>query len=171
MKTAVVALAILTLAGCTDAPPKSIQETHRDITKVSESLEGGVKALVVDMKPSAGYSDSSFFFMATEGVNKVLSDISKHFPNHQASRIDFVLTTGLTDNYGHSKDFPVIKLSFDMADVKKVNYKDGYFTSWDMLRLAQPLSFPHPSGKAIVRGYCADESNVKYAREFCRSFL
>ncbi len=172
MKIATVATAVaLLLMGCSDAPPKSIQEINKEITGVSETVTGGTKALVVDMKPSSGYDESSYFFMATDGVNKVLAGISKHFPNQQADRVDFVLAAGLTDKYGNTKDSPVIRLSFDMADVRKINYQGGSFTSWDLLRLANDVSYLHPAGKSIVQGYCRDESNGKYARDFCRTYL
>lgn len=169
IKTALLAAALL--AGCGDDPPKSIQETSRDITKVSEIKDGPATLLVIDMKPSSGHSNSSFLFMATEDIKKVLASIAKHFPNQQASRIDFVLTTALSDKYGNSKDFPVLRLSFEMSEVKKINFQGGTFTSWDLLRLANPASYPHPVGKDIVAGYCSDESNAKYAQEFCRASL
>lgn len=170
-KTLLVAFVAMLLAGCGDEPPKSIQDTSRDITKVSDVTDGAIKVLVIDMKPSAGHSDSSFLFMATEDINKVVAKITKYFQNQQADRIDFVLTTGLSDKYGNSKDFPVIRLSFDMPEVKKVNFQNTSFTSWDLLNLAHPANYLHPVGKKIVAAYCGEESNAKFAQEFCRASL
>lgn len=171
VKTLWAALVAALLAGCGDEPPKTIQDTSRDITKVSDVMDGATKVLVIDMKPSAGHSDSSFFFMATEDMNKVVAKITKHFQNQQADRIDFVFTTGLSDKYGNSKDFPIIRLSFDMPEVKKINFQNGNFTSWDLLNLGHPANYPHPVGKKIVAAYCGEESNAKFAQNFCRASL
>lgn len=167
----VVLAAFGLLFGCGDGPPKNIHDTSRDITQVSEVQDGTATVLVIDMKPSSGYSDASFFFMATEDIKKVLEKITKHFQNQKAERIDFILTTGLSDKYGNSKDLPVIRLSFDMSEVRKINFQNGNFTSWDLLGLAHPASFPHPAGRDIVIGYCHEESNAKYAQAFCRMAL
>lgn len=158
------------LVGCS-GDPKSIQETSRDITRVSDAMDGAVKVLVIDMKPSAGYSNSSFFFMATEDIKKVVAMIAKHFPNQQADRMDFILTTGLSDKYGNSKDLQVIRLSFDMPEVKKINFQNSGFTSGDLLNLAHPASYLHPAGKDIVAAYCGEDSNAKFAPSFCRASL
>lgn len=173
MKVNALLAALMTtlLVGCGDEPPKTIQETSRDITKVSEVMDGATKVLVIDMKPSNGHSDSSLFFMAADDINKVLAKITKHFQNQQADRIDFVLTTGLSDMYGNSKDFPVIKLAFDMPEVKKINYQNKDFTSWDLLNLAHPASYLHPIGKKIVAAYCGEEANARFAQGFCRAAL
>lgn len=159
------ALLTALLLGCT---PKTIEETSSDITAVSEVANGGTKVLQIEMKPSSGYDQSSFFFMATQEINTVLGKIVEYFPDQQPDQIKFVLSTGLIDKYGTETEHAVIGLVFDMVDIKKINFAGGGVTNWDLLGLVKELVFPHPAGKAIIRAYCQDASNDKYAAGFCR---
>lgn len=159
------------LAGCGEDVPKNIQETSRDITKVSETVSDNQKLLVIDVTPSSGNSNAIFFFHATENINKVLAKIIQYFPNQTAQRIDFIISTALSDKYGNTKVFPVLRLSFDMDVVRKINFKNSNFSSWDLLLLANPVDYLHPAGRNIVADYCRDESNSKFAGEFCQKSL
>ena len=141
---------------------QSVSKLSRDITRVAQVADGEKQVLAIDIKPSSGYSDSSFFFMATEDMNKALSKLVKQLPAKPADRVDFVISTALTDKYGNSQDYQVINLSFDMAELKKINFSGGNFTSWDLLRLANPVKYLHPAGCCMKWKYPA-LSNTRHA--------
>lgn len=161
----IAALMAFMLIGCT---PKTIEETSGNITAVSEVVNGSTKTLKIEMTPdSTGYDDSSFFFMAAQEVKEILAKITKHFPNQSQEQVEFVFSTKLVDRYGNGSDQPIIKLTFDMADIKKINFDSVNFTNLDLLGFVKIAKFPHPAGRKIVDTYCHDESNYKHSTVFC----
>ena len=172
MKKTLLTLSVgMLLAGCGDSPPKTIQETSRDITKVSEVRNDKEKILVIDIKPSSGHDNSSFFFMASMDIAKVASSIMKNFPDASIERFDFIISTGLSDKYGNSKTLPIIGLSVNRAELAKYNFKERELTDVSLLRLAHPAKYLHPSGKKIISDYCKDASNAESAADFCQRSL
>jgi hypothetical protein len=159
MKKTTLALSLL-LTACSD--PQTINEISSDIVNVSEDTQ----TLKIEMK-GHGVDESSFLFSSSESAKDVLADVMKYFPDQKAERVYFTFLGEMSDKYGNKTYDPLIGLMFDMADVKKINFANGTFTGWNLLNLRKDIHYKHIAGRSIVKSYCQDEQNLKYAAEFC----
>ncbi|WP_409284325.1 hypothetical protein [Pseudomonas protegens] len=171
MRVLSLALMALALTGCGEGKPSSIAELNRSITGVSSGEAAGQKWLEFDMKPQIAHSGSAFFFSASTDANETLPKLFKFFPEENPDRVLFTLSTDLKDDFGNTKTFKVIQLAFDTADVKKINFQRGQFTSWNLLGHVTNVEFLHPAGKEILRDYCKDSDNATNAALFCKSYV
>lgn len=166
----IAAFIVLALSGCGEKPPKDISDLNPSIKNVSSYEVAGQQLLEINIEPSANHSNSAYFFTATSGINKLLPQMFKHFPEKKSDQIIFTLSTDLTDSFGNKKAFKVIQLAFNTADVQKINYSNPQFTSWSLLGHVTNVEFLHPEGRSILRDYCLDEDNAKSAALFCSSY-
>lgn len=157
---------VLALAACGDEPPKTIKEIDSHILKVEESKDGGNTSLRVIWE-LPGMSASSDMTSATFGMEKIVKGIVTYFPNQQADEIRFVLNAGLVDHYGNKSRADVVEVPFQMTEIRKINFASDSFTQWDLLNLSGDTRTPHPVGLEFITEYCKEESNAKYARDFC----
>lgn len=170
MKKWVIACAAIVLVGCGEEPPKTLNEISKSIVEVSTLKLEGADALVFGLKPDLGYDNSTYFFMATQEANRILPKLVKYFPDQKPSQVAFTLNAALVDKFGNESKAPIIQLVFSMADIQRINYEKGQFTSWDLLELSN-IEFLHPAGIKVVRDYCAGDNNAEYAAVFCRRFI
>ena len=151
----------------TPSEPTIIKEISSHIISADEVTKDGKKLLKIELKTPSALNESSYFFSTTNEAMEILAKTVKYFPNQQADQIEFILIAELSDNYGNASNQPVIGLTFDTADIKKINF--AHFTSWDLLRFAGLPDYLHPAGRKIVNAYCQDETNKKYAIGFCQA--
>lgn len=151
--------------------PEKIKALSDNIISVNEISKNGNKELKIDYKMASGYVDASLLFIVSNEIRDVLQKIRENSPDLPANRIDFDLVAGLQDNYGNAFDRPIIAISWDMADIKKINFDSKNFTGWNLLSLANPVRFLHPVGKKIIYSYCKDPENVEYTGNFCTTSI
>ena len=58
---------------------------------------------------------------------------------------------------------------FSMAEIEKINFGNPNFLSFDLLNLAGEVTYSHPVGRDLVRAYCVDQDNQRFAQSFCLS--
>lgn len=168
---AAIISASLTFSGCSDDVPKSIKDINRNITKVEDVVVNNEIRLAIDLKPTQGQTSANFFSFAADDILKILSKTMLYFPIQKQDEVRFTISSDLTDRYGNVHAEPIIQLVFESSEIKKINFKNSGFTSWDLLNLAKSSLYLHPAGKDIVIAYCNEESNMRFAGTFCRNSI
>jgi hypothetical protein len=151
--------------------PASINEISGNIISVNEISKDGNKIFKIDYKMDFFSDDADIMFMVSNDIRDDLQKINENFPDLQDSKIEFALVAKLQDQYGNTSDQPVMLLSWDMADIKKINFTGNNFTGWNLLSLANPVEFLHPVGKKIIYAYCQDPKTVEYTGNFCMTSI
>lgn len=170
-KFSLIFCSAILLVGCSDEVPKSIKDIDRNITKVEDVAVNDEIRLSIDLKPIQGQTSANFFFFAADDILKILSKTMQYFPIQKQDEVRFTISTDLTDKYGTVHAKPVIELVFESSEIKKINFKNSDFSSWDLLNLSKSTLYLHPAGKDIVMAYCNDEKNIQYATRFCRNSI
>lgn len=165
-KTIICMVTGLVLSACGDQPPKTIKDIDSHILSVDEAKDGGKTELRVVWK-LAGMSAEADMSNAAFGIGRILKGMATHFPNQQVDEVRFVLNAGLVDRYGNESRSDVYEIPFAMSEIRKVNFASEGFTHWALLNLSEQPKVLHPTGMAFITAYCKDESNAKYATEFC----
>ena len=165
-------LMLFCLAACLCAcggDPKEIKDISTYITEVSDSMSAGKKVMVIKIKASSQTTASRLIYSPANEMREIFPKMLKHFPDLDAEYIDFIILGDLVDKYGNSRLAPIIRLSFKMSDIKKINFTQD-FTPWRLLALVDEGYHLHPrvSHEAITE-YCNETDNKRYAAVFCNT--
>ncbi len=165
-KTIIGMVTGLMLSACGDQPPKTIKDIDSHILSVDEAKNGGKTELRIVWK-LAGMSAGADMSNAAFGMQRILKGMATYFPNQQADEVRFVLNAGLVDRYGNESRRDIYEIPFAMSEVRKVNFASEGLTHWALLNLSEQPKMRHPTGMELITAYCKDETNAKYAGEFC----
>lgn len=104
----------------------------------------------------------------TEGASAVkdaLAALQKFGSSLPYSKAVVRLDEVLVDKYGRESVEPVFSLTYDRADIDKMNFPN--LTSWDMLNFAKVESL-HAASRHLAMDECVPGSDTaKYAGAFC----
>lgn len=95
-----------------------------------------------------------------------LASLMRKLPEAGPSKMRFIASENLVDRYGNESFAPTMQFDIDMADAKRINYKN--ITAFGLLNLAQNVTFLHPAAVRDVEEFCKSDS-AKYVDEFCEA--
>lgn len=149
--------------------PDSIEEISRRIKSVKYFGEAPTRVLQVELSVVSS-SGGLWFFRESEEMFKVARDLKAHFPEDQEG-VFFSLNTRLVDAYGNTSEEPAMRVAFIMEDIRRINFDNPNFTSYNLLELAHEVQYLHPVARDLVDTYCVDRGNERFAPSFCGSLL
>jgi hypothetical protein len=149
-----------------DEPTKDEStQTVKDLSKRIGSIEEKGRSIDIKFKAQDSWSGKSEVSMASHEMDEILEKIVKNYPD-KYDEVRFILQTKLVDKYGNSSEGETIWFPFDMKEVSKVNFKN--ITNWDLLNnFTTDKIQTTPVGRTMLKEYCTDEDNLKYAQKFC----
>jgi hypothetical protein len=163
---ALIIFMVLSLSACSEEPPKSLNDVDNSITNIQETQDQEGKSLKITLK-SLNLSAESDMRLASSSMLKITKAIATSFPTKD-DRIVFLLNSALRDKYGKESRQNIVEIPFSTEDVMKINFQSDNFTEWDLLNLSQKPRLLHPAGSEYFIEYCKDETNIKYATDFCK---
>ncbi|MBC7954061.1 MAG: hypothetical protein H7Z12_19865 [Rhodospirillaceae bacterium] len=163
-----LALAALPLlAGC-DEKIERVEDLSRRIVKVEKTnVLGKGERLEITYFEKDILSEKAFVSGLAFDAIKINKGIVANWPDKYFEVLYF-FKAPTTDKFGQSGDALALKVKWDVADLKKVNWDN--FTAWGMLSIASDVQFK-PLGRQAVTAYCSDEDNLRYAIDFCRRLI
>jgi len=163
----IIAICILALVEC-GKTPKNVEELSNKIRVVSYFSTGESTIAKIELDGVFGYNEAVYFFRASQEMSKILKKMAVYFP-HDQEQVLFVLKAQFENQSGKPGEKVVLEIPFSMSEVKKVKFYQS--SSWDFLNISDQIKYTHPVGRNIIRSFCNEEKNGKYARHFCLSSL
>lgn len=145
------------------------------IKKASNSPSGNYK-LLADAGDFAIYEipirENAFDWAYVHGAGseaKVIGEKIKtgSLPTNKKTLVLHFTTLG-NDKYGNESQLRFLSLSYNIADLKLVNYEN--IDAWGMLNLSEN-SMAKGFGGELVANYCSKKENAEYATKFCNQTL
>lgn len=127
-------------------------------------VNDSLPALRITNNQTAVWDEKQWLANSSLAASAILQEVSKRYPNNY-SRVDLEFTMPVVDKYGNASQERGMVLTFDMADVRQVNWDNT--TGWMILNLSEP-GFG-ALGRTAYIAYCSEEKNAKWADVFCAS--
>ncbi len=141
---------------------KKVRKLSHGITEVSEPTSG---RLSVTQGVESVWSEKAWANSATLWTPEFLEKLTEAYPGHYKEVvIRFVVP--VKDKYGNSSTGEAMTLTYDMAEIAKVNWKG--VMPFDIMNFAEV--YFRPIGRQGVLEWCAD-GNAEYAQGFCERSL
>lgn len=131
----------------------------------TEVADNGRKLRILHFKETV-WSGDTWVFECADDTMHIMKALSQEIPNDY-DKVSLELFAPTTDKYGNSGKSTAMRWTFDMSEVRKINWEN--FTNWDMLGFAE-AEFT-PIGRQAVIVYCSKENNLKYSRSFCEQLF
>ena len=127
-------------------------------------VNDALPALLITNNQTTVWDEKQWLANSSMAASAILKEVSKKYPNTY-SRVDLEFTMPTVDKYGNASQQRGMVLTFDMADVRQVNWDNT--TGWMILNLSKP-GFG-ALGRSAYIAYCAEEKNARWADAFCAS--
>jgi hypothetical protein len=167
IKAVSVIFLLVSLAAC-ERTPRNVEDLSHKIRTVTYSEEHEMKIARIELDGLFDSDEAHFFYKASQEMSRILRKVSIYFPEDQ-QQVHFVLKVRMLNTYGKASERIVMEVPFSMSEVKKIKFYTS--SNWDVLNKSDHVIFIHPIGRNIVRSFCAEKNNGKYARRFCLTSL
>ena len=143
--------------------PSSVQDLSGAIVKTEVTDTGTGKRLEITHALKTVLSERVWLFQVSADLKDIAQGVVENWPNDYAE-VFFFVQAPVQDQYGRSDSAQVMKISWAVADLKKVNWSG--MTNWQLLGLAKEVQFK-PLGRRLATAFCEDPNNAQYAGRFC----
>jgi hypothetical protein len=114
------------------------------------------------------YDGSNYIYSAADDMSKILEKIIKQYGGDKYDTVHFVVKGKAVDQYGKSSDAEVFRVTYDMSEVRKVDFSNVY-PIYLLNRFTVGNLDIGPIGKPALLAFCSDYH--KEAPDFCRKVL
>ncbi|ENU88517.1 hypothetical protein F972_02081 [Acinetobacter sp. CIP 102529] len=154
-------------------PEENVQE------KEFETIRGYNKAILavrnhsnnvleIDLPATeVAFTDLDYIDHTSRTTRDILIKILKNPPTQQFSAIRFVVFADLTDQYNNKKNEPIFQLTYDYAEIKKINIDADYVDHRLFLNFAT-FGLRSPVAHEMFEGWCGKGDNAERSGRFCQ---
>jgi hypothetical protein len=135
---------------------KAIEPDVSDVTVLAGAH------LVIGLAQTAVWSESNLVGTYSREALRIMQAVTTDSPN-DFKKVSLELTAPVTDKFGHSSTGVLMRWSYDMGEMRKVNWDD--FNDWQLLNLTK-AEFT-PLGRQAATAYCVEPDHQKYCGDFC----
>lgn len=150
--------------GAKSAPPATPLEKVKAVADVIEVLEPTAGVVTVRYSPKAVWNGSGWvgsFFSTTQKVMQILDEGRAA---HPVTTVHFFAELPTVDNIGREGKAVGMEVSYQLDSFVGAQWKN--ISEWNMAELPTSIEFRR-LGLVNATEYCKEESNAKYARQFC----
>ena len=127
----------------------------------------GENVLEIDLPATeVAFSDAGYIDHTSRTVRDILVKILKNPPQQKFANIRFVIFADLTDQYNNKKNEPIFQLTYDYAEIQKVNIKDDYVDHRLFMNFAK-FGLRSPVAHDMYEKWCAKDDNAVRSGQFC----
>lgn len=160
----------------TDVEPKAEENIQE---KEFETIKGYNKAILavrnhgnnvleIDLPATeVAFTDLDYIDHTSRTTRDILIKILKNPPTQQFSAIRFVVFADLTDQYNNKKNEPIFQLTYDYAEIKKINIDADYVDHRLFLNFAT-FGLRSPVAHEMFEGWCGKGDNAERSGRFCQ---
>lgn len=127
----------------------------------------GENVLEIDLPATEAFSDAGYLDYTSRTTRDILIKILKNPPKQQFSTIRFVVFANLTDQYNNKKNEPIFQLTYDYAEIKKINIDADYVDHRLFLNFAM-FGLRSPVAHEMFEGWCGKGDNAERSGSFCQ---
>lgn len=160
----------------TDVKIKSKENTQE---KELETIKGYNKAILavrnhgnnvleIDLPATeVAFTDLDYIDHTSRTTRDILIQILKNPPTQQFSAIRFVIFADLRDQYNNKKNEPIFQLTYDYAEIQKINIDADYVDHRLFLNFAM-FGLRSPVAHEMFETWCAKDDNAERSGSFCQ---
>lgn len=128
----------------------------------------GNNVLEIDLPATeVAFTDLDYLDHTSRMTRDILIKILKNPPTQQFSSIRFVIFADLTDQYNNKKNEPIFQLTYDYAEIKKINIDADYVDHRLFLNFAM-FGLRSPVAHEMFETWCAKDDNAEKSGSFCQ---
>ncbi len=162
----------------TAAVEPKVESKENSLEKELETIKGynkniiavrthGENVLEIDLPATEAFSDAGYLDYTSRTTRDILIKILKNPPKQQFSTIRFVVFANLTDQYNNKKNEPIFQLTYDYAEIKKINIDADYVDHRLFLNFAM-FGLRSPVAHEMFEGWCGKGDNAERSGSFCQ---
>ena len=162
----------------TAAVEPKVETKENSLEKELETIKGynkniiavrthGENVLEIDLPATEAFSDAGYLDYTSRTTRDILIKILKNPPKQQFSTIRFVVFANLTDQYNNKKNEPIFQLTYDYAEIKKINIDGDYVDHRLFLNFAM-FGLRSPVAHEMFEQWCAKGDNAERSGSFCQ---
>ncbi|RSO57713.1 hypothetical protein EA756_09540 [Acinetobacter lactucae] len=128
----------------------------------------GNNVLEIDLPATeVAFTNLDYIDHTSRTTRDILVKILKNPPTQQFSAIRFVIFADLTDQYNNKKNEPIFQLTYDYAEIKKINIDADYVDHRLFLNFAM-FGLRSPVAHEMFEGWCGKGDNAERSGGFCQ---
>lgn len=154
-------------------PEENIQEEELETIKGYDKAilavrNHGNNVLEIDLPATeVAFSDAGYIDHTSRKTRDILIKILKNPPAQKFSAIRFVVFAELTDQYNNKKNEPIFQLTYDYAEIKKINIDADYVDHRLFMNFAK-FGIRSPVAHSMFNEWCAKGDNAEHSGRFCK---
>lgn len=110
--------------------------------------------------PIRAQTDMMRVIEAGDTIADSAEELARSAERRATRNVRFALTVEGQDRYGNEELWPFLTLTYSMAELRKVNYRN--IESWDMLDQASEVTAEGGYTHRAVAAYCAEMSSPRF---------
>ena len=149
-------------------PENSIETIKKYDKKIIALRTHGENVLEVDLPATeVAFSDAGYIDHTSRTTIDILIKILKNKPKEKFKIIRFVIFADLKDQYNNVQNEPIFQLSYDYAEIQKINLNNGYLDHRLFLNFAK-FGLRSPVAHSMFDDWCAKGDNAERSGRFCK---
>ena len=131
-----------------------------------ETTDAQVK---VKLETKSGLTDYALAWRGIGDSAKIAEALSTDLKSESRPKLQVEFVAELVDKYNKISVEPILTMTWQRSELEKMTWQPSP-TPWDVLRLVDDVRYFNRGGEMSMVAYCTEESQQKYAADFCRKF-